>query len=90
MRKKSATTKKADVKKETISAIRNIDYSRERNYSISDLLGYELRSTSFFLTQDRFLRKSPKSELAREIEKKLDTPPPLDVLRDNESCMIAY
>ena len=70
MRKNSATTKKADVKKETISAIRNIDYSRERNYSISDLLCYELTSTSFFLTQDGFLRKSPKSELAREIEKK--------------------
>ena len=35
------------------------------------------------------MRKSPKSELAREIEKKLDTPLPPDVPRDNESCMIA-
>ena len=89
MLKNSATTKKADVKKETISAIRNIDYSRERNYSISDLLCYELTSTSFLLTQDGFFRKSPKSELASEIEKKLDTPPPPDVPRDSESCMIA-
>ena len=35
------------------------------------------------------MRKSPKSELAREIEKNVDTPPPPDVPRDNESCMIA-
>ena len=73
MRKTSATTKKADVKKQYQQYV-TFDYSRERNYSISDLLCYELTSTSFFLTQDGFLRKSPKSELAREIEKKLDTP----------------
>ena len=71
-------------------AIRNIDYARLRNYSLSDLLCYELMSTSFFLTQDDgYLRKSEKSELTREIEKKLETPHSLDVPKGNMPSRVA-
>ena len=71
-------------------AIRNIDYARLRNYSISDLLCYELTSTSFFLTQDDgYLRKSERSELTRVVEKKLETPPSFDVPKGNTPSMVA-
>ena len=84
IRKHFEPNKKIDIKKETIMAIRNIDYARFQNYNISDLLCYELTSTSFFLTQDDgYLRKSEKSELTTEIEKKLETPPSLDVPKGN-------
>ena len=90
IRKHSEPKKKIDIKKETIMAIRNIDYARLRNYSISDLLCYELTSASFFLTQDDgYLRKSEKSELTRQIEKKLETPPSLDVPKFNTPSMVA-
>ena len=90
IRKHSAPNKKIDIKKEAIMAIRNIDYARLRNYSISDLLCYELTSTSFFLTQDDgYLRKSEKLELTREIEKKLETPPSFDVPKGNTPSMVA-
>ena len=90
IRKHSEPNKKIDIKKETIMAIRNIDHARLRNYSISDLLCYELTSTSFFLTQDDgYLRKSEKSGLIREMEKKLETPPSLDVTKGNTPSMVA-
>ena len=90
IRKHSEPNKKIDIKKETIMAIRNIDYARLRNYSISDLLCYELTSTSFILTQDDgYLRKSEKSELTRDIEKKLETPHPLDVPKGNTPSRVA-
>ena len=90
IRKHSEPNKKIDIKKETIMAIHNIDYARLRNYSISDLLCYELTSTSFFLTQDDgYLRKSEKSELTREIEKRLETPPSLDVPKGKMPSMVA-
>ena len=82
------SNKKIDIKKETISAIRNIDYARLRKYSIHKLLHYELKSTSFFLTKDRFLRKSTKSDLTREIEKNLIKTSPPDVPQDDEPSMI--
>ena len=90
IRKHSAPNRKIDIKKETMMAIRNIDYARLRNYSISDLLCYELTSTSFFITQDDgYLQKSEKSELTREIEKKLETPPSLDVPKGNTPSIVA-
>ena len=67
-----------DVKKETVMFMRNIDLARLRGYSISTLLQYEITSTSFFLTKDSYLRKSPKSELAQEV-KKLITSIPVEV-----------
>ena len=89
IRKHSAPNKKIDVKKEAIMAIHNIDYARLRNYSISDLLCYELTSTSFFLTQDDgYFRKSEKSELTREIEKKLETPHSFDVPKGNTPSVV--
>ena len=55
--KKSTIPIVPDIKKETVEAIKLIDYA------LKMLLNYELTSTSF-----SFLRKSAKSELARKIE----------------------
>ena len=89
IRKPAAANKKIDVKKETIMAVCNIDYARLRNCSVCDLLCCQLTSTSFLLTQDGYLRKSPKSELAREIEKRLEAPPSLEVPKDSKLSMVA-
>ena len=85
----SLASKKIDVKKEKISAIRSIDYARLRDYSIAELLKFELTSTAFFLMKDGYLRKSTKSELAKEIEKALEVMPTVDVPRSNNETMIA-
>ena len=85
----SLASKKIDVKKETISAIRSNDYARLRDYSIAELLKFELTSTAFFLMKDGYLRKSTKSELAKEIEKALEVMPAVDVQRSNNETMIA-
>ena len=85
----SLASKKIDVKKETISAIRSIDYARLRDYSIDELLKFELTSTAFFLMKDGYLRKSTKSELAKEIEKALEVMPTVDVPRSNNGTMIS-
>ena len=45
------------------SLMRNIDYARIRDYSISNLLKYEITSASFCLTKGGFLRKHKKSKL---------------------------
>ena len=57
----SSSTSKLDLKKETVSFMRMIDFARTRNFDIKDLLEYELSSTSFFLSKDGFLRKPQKS-----------------------------
>ena len=51
-----------------------IDYSRLRSFDIADLLKHEIVSTSFYLTKDGELRKSLKSELARELKNLLEMP----------------
>ena len=40
--------RKVDIKKETAIALRTIDYARNREYNISDLLKYELTNLSIF------------------------------------------
>ena len=60
--------KKNDILKETTSFIRNIDYARRRDYSLTNLLKYEITSTSFYLTKDGFFRKHKKTELATVIK----------------------
>ena len=85
----SLASKEIDVKKETISAIHSIDYARLRDYSIAELLKFELTSTAFLLMKDGYLRKSTKSELAKEIEKALEVIPTVDVPRSNNETMIA-
>ena len=60
-----------------------IDYSRVRNLDIADLLKHEIVSTSFYLNKDGELRKSPKSELARELKNLLEKPCPIEI-RDSD------
>ena len=51
--------------------MRMIDFARTRNFDITDLLEYELSSTSFFLSKDGFLRKPQKSDLLTRIKKRI-------------------
>ena len=62
--------------------------TRLRMYSIEKLLRYELTSTFFYLTKDEFLRKPQKSELTKEIEKNMQTPPPAAIPQDDEATAI--
>ena len=87
-RKVSAPKRKRDVQKETNLFMRNIDYARLRNYDVRNLLTYEITGTSFFLTKDEFLRKSPKSELATEVRKCLKEKSISKVPLSDNKCMI--
>ena len=71
--------KPPDVNKETIHFLRMIDYSRLRSLDIAGILKQEIVSTSFYLTKDGELRKSPKSELARELKNLLEMPCPAEI-----------
>ena len=71
--------KPPDVNKETIHFLQMIDYSRLCNLDIVDLLKHEIILTSFYLTKDGELRKSPKSELARELKNLLEKPCPVEI-----------
>ena len=44
--------------------------------------------TSFYLTKDEFLRKPQKSELTKESEKNMQTPPPAAIPQDDEATAI--
>ena len=65
--------KKPDLKKESLKFMRRLDIARLRGFDIQELLKHEITSTSFYLTKDHMLRKSPKSELAQEIKTCLST-----------------
>ena len=71
--------KPPDVNKETIHFLRMFHYSRLHNLGIADLLKHEIVSTSLYLTKDGELRKSPKSELARELKNLLEKPCPVEI-----------
>ena len=71
--------KPPNVNKETIHFPQMIDYSRQRILDIADLLKHEIVLTSFYLTKDGELRKSPKPELARELNNLLENSCPVDV-----------
>ena len=62
----------ADLKKETVTFIRYIDYAKSRGYELKDLLKYELTSTSFFLTKNGYLRKPDKADLGSQLKKILE------------------
>ena len=68
-KKVNPVSKRLDINKESLAALKQIDYARVRSYCVQRLLTYELADTSYFLTKDGFLRKPEKSELVREIEK---------------------
>ena len=56
--------KKIEVLEETMDFIRNIDYARFHDYSIANILKYEIRSSSFYLTKGICLCKDKKPDLA--------------------------
>ena len=86
----STTYKRTDINKVSLTSLKYIDYARLRGYSVEKLLSYKLVDKSLFLTKDDYLRKSEKSELVRELEKKLATASPISVPFDNtnESSVI--
>ena len=71
-KKVNPVSKRIDINKESLAALKHIDYARVRSYCVQRLLTYELADTSYFLTKDGFLRKLEKSESVREIEKKVN------------------
>ena len=66
--KLSTKKEKNDILKEITAFMRNIDYARLRDYSLTNLLKYEITSTSFYLTKGSFVRKHKKSEFATVIK----------------------
>ena len=79
IKKMGKNWKPLDVNKETIHFLWMIDYSRLRSLDIADLLKHEIVSTSFYLTKDGELRKSPKSELVRELKNLLEITCPVEI-----------
>ena len=49
--------------------MQNIDYARVLDYSIANLLKYDITSTSFYPTKDDFLCKHKQSEHTTEVKK---------------------
>ena len=77
--KKKKNRKLADAKKETINFVRTVDYARLRMLDVSNMLSYEITLTSFHLTKDGELRKSPKLELTRGLKNLLQNPCPAEL-----------
>lgn len=77
-----------DVNKETIHFLRMIDYSRLRQLDIPEILKHEIVQTSFYLTKDGDLRKSPKSELTRELKDRLTKPHPTEIQESDLSTVV--
>ena len=71
--------KAPDIKEETVNFLRTVDYSRLRGFDVEYLLTRDIVATSYYLTKDRELRKSPKSEFARELKNLLKEPCPINV-----------
>ena len=56
-----------DIKIESMILLRSMDVARARAYDVKILLSYERASTSFFLTEDRYLQStSNKSDLQKK------------------------
>ena len=89
-KKKINGISQVDLKKETVSFVRHIDFAKLREYNIQQLLQYEITFTSFFLTKDGYLRKSQKSQLTQEIKKLLPTPCPEVVPIHSEPYMVVF
>ena len=77
--KKGKPWKAPDIKEETVNFLRTADYSRLRGFDVGYLLTHEIVATSYYLTKDGELRKSPKSEFARELKNLLEEPCPTNV-----------
>ena len=68
--------------------MRTVDYARLRKLDITDLLSFEITPTSFYLTKDGELRKSPKSELTRELKDLLDKPCPSELPKSSLKTVV--
>ena len=77
--KKGKPWKAPDIKEETVNFLRTVDHSRLRGFDVEYLLTHEIVATSYYLTKDGELRKSPKSEFARELKNLLEEPCPINV-----------
>ena len=77
--KKGKPWKEHDIKGETVNFLRVIDYGRLRGLAVEYLLTQEIVATSYYLTKDGKLRKSPKSQFARELKNLLEEPCPIIV-----------
>ena len=77
--KKGKPWKAPDVKEETVNFLRTVDYSRLRGFDVEYLLTHEIVATSYYLTSDGEMRKSPKSEFARKLKNLLEEPCPTNV-----------
>ncbi|KAF3852772.1 hypothetical protein F7725_006127 [Dissostichus mawsoni] len=63
-------TSKADIKDETIKALKFIEYGCHRGFTLEELLQHEITNSAFFLVdKDGYLRKSAKSQLGAELLK---------------------
>ena len=65
--KKRKPWKAPDTKEETVSFMRMVDYARLQGFDVEYLLTHEIVATSYCLRKDGELRKSHKSEFAREL-----------------------
>ena len=58
-----------DIKKESMILLRSVDVARARAYDVKTLLFYEIASTSFFLTEEKYVRPaSNKSDLQKKTQ----------------------
>ena len=62
-----------------VNFLRTVDYARLREFDAEYLLTHEIVATSYYLTKDGELQKSPKSEFARELKNLLEEPCPTNV-----------
>ena len=74
IKKVLVATKSINIKKETIKALKYIDYDRLRTFDLAELLKFELTKTSLYLTKDNSLRKPKKSDLVNGLVEKLNGP----------------
>ena len=77
--KKGKPWKAPDIKEETLNFLRTVDYARLQEFDVEYLLTHETVATSYYLTKDGELQKSPKSEFARELKNLLEKPCPTNV-----------
>ena len=79
-----------DIKKETVSFMKHIDYSRLCGYDVAELLKFEVTCASFYLFKDGYIRKSQKSELPQEIKKMLPETCPEQKPKCNMESMFVF
>ena len=77
--KKGKPWKAPTIEEETVTFLRTVDYARLRGFNLEYLMTHEIVATSYYLTKDEELRKSPKSKFARELKNLFEKPCPTNV-----------